>query len=120
MFGRFQSKYKNKKVERAGYTFDSKGEASLFDELKLMESAGEIKDIQVHDTVYLTPARIMYKPDYAFTRCSTNEREWAEFKGFETSDWRIKLRLWKWCGPGKLTVYRKGHAPEIILPKGEV
>lgn len=112
-----KNKYGNKKVEHAGYSFASKGEAGLFDELKLQEAAGEIRDIKVQDTVYLTLARILYKPDYTFIRCSTQEREWAEFKGFETSDWRIKLRLWHHYGPGILTIYKRGQKPEIVIPE---
>ena len=116
-------KYKNKKVERAGYSFASKLEASLFDFLKLREAAGEIRDIQLQDTVYLTAARIIYKPDYKFFEIEENDFAWAESKGFETSDWRIKRRLWLSYGPGKLYIY-KGTAArlvldEILIPKGE-
>lgn len=39
-------KYKNKKVVLNGTTFDSRKEARRFRELKLLEHAGEIKELQ--------------------------------------------------------------------------
>lgn len=119
-----KEKYGRKKVDHAGYRFDSKLEAALFDELKLRERAGEISEIQAQDTVYLTLARIMYKPDFKFMNNSSGEYEWAEAKGFETTDYRIKRRLWQWYGPGKLYVYHGSHSrlmlKETIIPKGAV
>jgi hypothetical protein len=115
-------KYGRKKVEHHGYRFDSQLERALFDQLKLRERAGEIKDLQAQDTVYLTDARIMMKPDFAYTDCATGAREWAEAKGFETTDYRIKRRLWKFYGPGPLHVYGGSASrlvfKETILPKG--
>lgn len=114
-------KYGRKKVDHAGYRFDSKLEAALFDYLKLRELAGEIKDIQAQDTVYLTAARIMYKPDFKYLDIATGVYEWAEAKGFETTDYRIKRRLWMHYGPGKLQVFHGGHTrlslKEILIPK---
>lgn len=117
-----KEKYGRKKVDHAGYRFDSKLEAALFDHLKLRERAGEIKDIQAQDTIYLTAARIMYKPDFKYRNLATGEDEWAEAKGFETTDYRIKRRLWIHYGPGKLHVFNGSHAhlrlKETIIPKG--
>lgn len=115
------NKYGAKKVSLAGYTFASKLEAALFNELSLRKLAGEIKEIQCQDTVYLTDARIMYKPDF---RCvmADDSIEWFEAKGMETPEWRIKLRLYKHYGPGKLTVYGGSYnrlvVMEVVHPKG--
>lgn len=118
-----KNKYGRKKVDHAGYRFDSKLEAALFDQLKLRERAGEIKDIQAQDTIYLTAARIMYKPDFKYFDLASGEFEWAEAKGLETSDYRIKRRLWMHYGPGKLHVFKGAHSrlihSETIIPKGE-
>jgi hypothetical protein len=54
--------------------------------------------------VDLTDARILYKPDFKFTR--GGKEVWAECKGFETAIWRIKKRLWKFYGPGTLEIYK--------------
>lgn len=116
-----KEKYGRQKVDRAGYSFDSKLEAALFDQLKLRERAGEISEIQAQDTIYLTAARIMYKPDFKYLNNATGEHEWAEAKGFETTDYRIKRRLWMHYGPGKLHVFNGSHArlslKETITPK---
>lgn len=114
-------KYRNKRITHAGYSFASKGEASLFEELKFMEKSGLIYDLKCQDTVYLTYARIIYKPDFSYTDAETLKKEYAEFKGFETPEWRIKLRLWKEYGPGKLKIfkgsYKKIYLEETIAPK---
>ena len=96
---------KVKKVSRAGYSFASKAEARLFDYLKLREKAGEISDLKTQPQVYLTKARILFKPDFSFTE--NGKTVYAEMKGFETAIWRIKRRLWKaGYGPGRLQVFR--------------
>lgn len=118
-----EQKFGNKKVEHAGRWFDSKLEKSLFDLLSLRERGGEIRDLAHHaGTVFLSDARVQYRPDFRFINCETGETEYAESKGFETSDWRIKRRLWLSYGPGKLHIY-KGAAGRLVLaetlsPKG--
>ena len=42
-----QSKYKNKKVTVNGKVFDSKKEAQRYQELKLLEKSGIIKDLEL-------------------------------------------------------------------------
>jgi hypothetical protein len=121
---RSKEKYSRKKVERAGYSFDSKLEAALFDQLKLRERAGEISDLQAQDTIYLTDARIMYKPDFKSILVKTGEPIWHEAKGLELPIWRIKLRLWRHYGPGPLEIW-KGHygkltLTETVFPKTKI
>jgi len=115
------TKYKNKRVSHAGYSFASKGEASLYDYLKFREMAGEIKNIQTQDHVYLTRARILYIPDFKIFEVGLNDYTWSEFKGFETDTWKIKRRLWQFYGPGLLRVYKKNSRGvflhEEIVPK---
>lgn len=94
-----------KKTEFAGYSFASKLEANTFGILRLRESAKEIRDIQVQDTIYLSEAKITYKPDFKYFDIASNDYEWAEAKGIETPEWRIKRRLWMAYGPGKLHIY---------------
>lgn len=123
--GKFQrhswnNKYGNVKVEHAGRSFASKGESRLYDELVSMERAGVIKDIKQQDSVYLTDARILYKPDYRYLNTTTNALEWAEYKGFETPEWRIKRRLWRYYGPGPLHVYIAGRGGAVELKESIV
>jgi hypothetical protein len=60
-------------------------------------------------------------PDFFYLDVNTKEECYAEAKGFETSDYRIKRRLWTVYGPGQLTVwggsYKKPFIKEVIIPK---
>lgn len=101
-----QNKYKNVKVEYDGYSFPSKGHAHCYSILKLQEKAGEIQLLQVEDNVRLSEAKILYIVDFKCLDLKTNKEFWVEFKGFETPQWRIKLRLWEHYGPGDLHIYK--------------
>lgn len=115
MFNRFsKTKYSNKKVELDGHSFASKLEASVFSILKNQENLGEIEILQCQDHVYLTDARILYVADFKAKDVKTGEVYWIESKGFETSDWRIKYRLWKYYGPGTLVIYRGTHLRPFV------
>lgn len=111
----YESKYKNTRIRfHDGRSFASKLEAGLYDQLKLMELAGEIKDIKCQVRVELTDARIVMIPDFKYFCNRINEEVYAEAKGVETSDYRIKRKLWTVYGPGRLEVY-KGSAKKLIL-----
>ncbi len=117
-------KYKNEKVNVAGRWFDSKAEASLFNRLSLEERGGRIRNLKCQPgTIFLGPSRTQFRPDFSFEN-EKGETEWAEFKGFKTPAWRIKLKLWRAVGPGKLHVY-EGNAShmklvETVIPKSDV
>lgn len=74
--------------------------------LKRLEMAGEIKILSLQDKVYLTHAKILYKPDFKIMDHTLNEIVWIEFKGKETASWAIKKRLWRFYGPGALRIYK--------------
>ena len=107
-----QSKYKNKKVMVDGIWFDSKKEANRFRELRLLESAGLIKDLDYQVKFVLIPAQ--REPDTVGPKGGTHkgkliERECAyvadfvyqkdgktiveDTKGFRTADYKIKRKL---------------------------
>lgn len=113
-------KYGNVKMSHAGYSFASKLEAALFDLLNLEMKAGIWTDIQCQASVYLTEAKILYKPDFKVVS-SVGDEAYAEAKGFETDTWRIKRRLWKHYGPGPLMIYKgSSRGPfvfETIIPR---
>lgn len=117
-FGRRQ-KYGSQKVERDGYSFASKLEASVYSLLKLREEAGEFTQIRCQVSVYLSDARILFKPDF---ECITagGGSVYVEAKGLETAVYRIKRRLWMAYGPGPLEVYKGSHQrpklAEVLLP----
>lgn len=122
MFRKNKHKYGATRVSHAGYSFASKLEASVFQMLTLMERAGEIADIQVQDTVYLTDARIQFIPDFKYKNLKTGEYEWAEAKGFERPEWKIKRKLWMYYGFGPLHIWKgtwiKPVLIETITPRG--
>ena len=113
-------KYGAKKVEQAGYSFGSKLEAAVFNMLHILQLSGAIKHIQVQDSVYLTEAEILYKPDFKITK-PDGTFYWVEAKGFKTPVWGIKKRLWKVYGPGELHIYEGSHTnpklEETLKPK---
>lgn len=118
-----EKKYGNKKTELAGRTFDSRAESALFLRLSLEEREGRISNLAHQPgTVFLTAARIQYRPDFSFTE--NGETCWAEFKGYETPAWRKNLKLWRVAGPGKLYIW-KGNASylalvETVIPKSGI
>lgn len=122
--GKSKSKYGAKKVSRDGYSFSSKGEAAMHAQLLLEEKAGLISDIQVQDHVYLTDARILYIADFKVMDLTLNEVVWVEFKGLELDVWKIKKRLWKHYGPGRLRIFKRAGGrivlTEELIPKQKV
>ncbi len=108
-------KYKNKKTEHAGQTFDSRGEANMYDFLLLAEKAGELRDIRRQHTVYLTEARIGYRADFRVFDIKLEQYVWVEFKGFDTPEWMLKKKLWGVYGPGPLRIFKAGKPyPSLV------
>lgn len=60
------SKYRAKKTVVDGIEFDSKKEATRYSELKLLERAGEIKNLQLQVPFVLIPAQ--YQEEKAITK----------------------------------------------------
>jgi hypothetical protein len=107
-------KYGNKKVNYDGYSFGSKLEASIYAIIKQQEELKKWKLWNVQDHVNLTKANILYIADFKCFDLETKKHFWVEAKGFETSDWRIKRRLWSWYGPGDLLIYKGSHARPFL------
>lgn len=101
----FQHKYRASRISHAGYSFASRLEASVFDMIKMMELAGEIKFLRSQVHVPLTEAKIVYIVDFLVEDIKTGQEIYYEAKGFETPEWKIKKRLWKHYGPGPLLIY---------------
>lgn len=114
MFSKFKNKYSAKRTEKAGIWFDSKLESSVHDVLLLREKAGEIKDIRVKHRVTFTDTLINWNIDFSFIDVASSVTVWCEAKGIETSDYKIKKKLWMTHGLGKLEIW-KGTAARPIL-----
>ena len=96
-------KYGNRKTVVDGIKFDSKAEAERYRELKLMEQAGIITDLQLQPKFPLIPTfrkngqtfrGITYIADFAYTE---NGRKVVEdVKGFKTAVYKLKRKLFEY------------------------
>ena len=96
-------KYKNKKVMIDGIKFDSKKEANRYQELKLMQRAGIIRDLQRQVKYVLIPSqkgddgRVIERPctyiaDFVYID-EKGKTVVEDTKGYRTNDFKIKRKL---------------------------
>ena len=94
------SKYRNKRVELDGYTFDSKAEARRYQELRLLHQAGEIHKLVVHPRYTLLDPfeckgvryrSIVYEGDFEYVENS--KRICEDVKGKVTAVFALKKKL---------------------------
>jgi Protein of unknown function (DUF1064). len=97
-----QSKYKNKKTQVDMYVFDSAKEAQRYRELKLLERAGEISDLELQPRFLLqesfkkngkTYRKIDYVADFKYTENGKIIVE--DVKGLQTDVFKIKHKLFE-------------------------
>lgn len=105
-FAQRQHKYRAVKTTVDGVTYDSKLEANTIGFLRHMERAGKIRDLELQPKVYLTEARILYKPDARYFDIERGTTVYAEAKGKGTAVWRIKRRLFAKYGDAPLLVFK--------------
>ena len=112
-----RSKYGNKKINLDGLSFDSRKEARRYTELKLLERAGKIKDLELQKSFELIPAQyedtgevytrgankgqpkrgkciekaVTYKADFVYIEDGKTVVE--DTKGFRTKDYILKRKL---------------------------
>src|SRR5208282_4490088 len=79
------TKYHSRKTEYAGYVFDSKAEARRYQELLLLEKAGEITDIELQpEFVLVYPFThqgkkyrgVKYRADFRYRHAQFLNSEW--------------------------------------------
>lgn len=113
-YGKSKSKYHNKPVVVDGVKYDSIGESQRMAFLKMLEKAGEIKDLRYHvefelippirkevvckrkdGTVYtrVTNEPRVYEADFVYTVVKTGETVVEDFKGVETDLFLFKADL---------------------------
>ncbi len=102
-----RGKYNAVKTEIDGITFDSKGEAARYQELRLAERAGDIRELRVHTRWELVPGwrdkhgkkwrAITYESDFDYWEGDQFVVE--DFKGFKTQVFRIKEKLFRFNYP---------------------
>lgn len=96
------TKYNNKKITVDGQTFDSKKEANRYQELLLLEKAGEIKNLSRQVKFVLIPSQrdengkviereCSYKADFTYEEGIKTVVE--DVKGYRTKEYIIKRKL---------------------------
>lgn len=98
------TKYGNRKVIRDGIEFDSIKECQRYCELKLMQRAGVISDLQMQVSFELIPSQrvdgkvveraVNYVADFVYTENGKTVVE--DTKGFRTKDYILKRKLMLW------------------------
>lgn len=90
----YLNKYRNKKTVVDGITFDSQKEAKRYGELKLLEHAGVITDLQLQPPFKLEVHGVKictYRADFRYTENGKDVVE--DVKGVLTPVYRIKKKL---------------------------
>ena len=112
-----RNKYSAKRVTVNGEAqgFPSKLEAAIFEQLSLLEKAGEIIDLSRQAGVDLTLAEIRWKIDFSYIDAHTNKRVFAEAKGVEDERYKIFKKLWPFYGFGDLQVWKGNYrCPKVV------
>lgn len=92
------SKFKNVSTERDGEKFDSNLEANRFDDLKLMEHAGAIRDLRAHVSFPLMVGDALigaYEADAVYIDAASGRKVVEDSKGVRTPLFRWKARHFK-------------------------
>ena len=104
-------KYHNKKTVADGIKFDSKLEAKRYGQLKLMERAGVIRDLELQPEYELIPSfrkngktwrRTVYKADFRYILCEDDKIIIEDVKGSTvviTDVFRLKQKLFEYRYP---------------------
>ena len=102
-----RSKYGAQKTEYDGIVFDSRHEAIRWRELKLLQQAGEIADLQRQVKYILIPAQVdedgkiaeravSYVADFVYRDMRSGETVVEDAKGMHTRDYIIKRKLMRY------------------------
>ena len=96
-----ENKYHNKKVTVDGLTFDSIKEANRWQELKLMEKAGEIVGLNRQQKIELIPKTKLYQAryyvaDFVYFDKRANITIYEDCKGYRTDIYKLKKALLYW------------------------
>jgi len=97
------SKYGNRKTTIDGITFDSQREANRYCELKLLERAGEITELELQKEFVLIPNQYIdgklverkcsYKADFYYLDIRSGKYVCEDVKGMRTKEYIIKRKL---------------------------
>jgi hypothetical protein len=89
-------KYRNEPVVIDGVRFDSKRESIRWHVLRLLERAGDIKDLKRQVRYQLTAHGLpicVYIADFSYIDAATRTPVTEDLKGFETEVFKLKAKL---------------------------
>ena len=100
---RTRSKFGSKKVVVDGQSFDSKAEAARWQELKMLERAGEISDLERQVRIHLegrdgplkSPAgrQLSYVADFRYRNNADGRVVVEDKKGYPTPEFKLKRAI---------------------------
>jgi hypothetical protein len=89
-------KYRNKPCEIDGIRFDSQAEGRRYEQLKLLERAGEIREITLQPKfpIVVNGRKIgRYTADFAYFDRLTGKRVYEDVKGVKTQVYKLRKKL---------------------------
>lgn len=98
-------KYRNKKTTIDGITFDSKLEGKRYMQLKQLQKAKFIKDLELQPEFELQPSfkkngktyrKITYKADFKYFDNELDKLVVEDTKGFKTRDYMLKKKMFEY------------------------
>ena len=113
------NKYRNSKVAADGMRFDSKLEAKRYMELRLLEKAGKIRDLEIHPSFVIIPAftkhgkkyrETRYIADFAYINTATGNYTIEDTKSPITTEnavYKLKKKLFEMKYPWTITEIKK-------------
>lgn len=99
------NKYRNKKIIIDGIQFDSQKEGYRYKELRLLQRAGLIKDLELQKEYILqdkfkinnkTVRKISYIADFSYISTKDNKLHVIDVKGFKTEVYKLKKKLFEY------------------------
>lgn len=99
-----KNKFGNKKVVVNGMTFDSEGEYSHYCHLRLLERAGQIRNLKHHVSFELIPSQVIcgkrergtsYEADFVYEQAPDWKTVIVDFKGYRTDEYILKRKMMK-------------------------
>jgi hypothetical protein len=102
-----RNKYNARKTTVDGIKFDSKAEATMYCELKILEKAGAVKDLKLQPEFELQPAfedcaghktrAIKYRADFSFFDIEQDRYRVVDCKGFKTAVYKLKKKMFDYA-----------------------
>ena len=96
-----ESKYHNRRVTVDGISFQSVKEASRWQELRMLERAGEITGLVRQQKIELIPKTKLYRAcyyvcDFIYFDKRENKTIYEDVKGVRTKEYLLKRKLMYW------------------------